>query len=268
MKTFKNYQGFSLIQLIVGISIVLVLSAIVLFGEDAVSRRETAKDVQRAREVESIAKALELYQNDNGALPSDIASANQIYDGQKYVLCSSSATRTCAGQSNTCLLINDADFLKPYLGGSLPIDPGKTSTTDTGYYIARSGDQMIIGACESYGDAITYTVRAKVPTACGNGVVSDDEVCDDGNTVTEGCGVGIAQNNTAGTYCNSDCSAIVTVPWNMVCDYTAWTNDCEFSGVWWTTSDTTGTYCNPTCTVIEPSGQICTSGVGDDIGAF
>lgn len=267
MKNLKNYKGFSLIQLIVGISIILVLAGIVLFGEDAVSRRETAKDVQRAREVEAIAKAFELYQNDNGSLPSDIASANKIYENQKYVLCSSAGTRTCAGQSNTCLVVNDTDFLEPYLGGSLPIDPGKTSTTDTGYYIARNGDQMIIGACQSYGDAISYTVRAKVPEACGNGVVSDDEVCDDGNTVTEGCGVGVPSNDLAGTYCNSDCSAVVTVSTNLVCDYASWSNDCQVGSVWWTNSDTTGTYCNPTCTAIEGTGTMCINNQGD-VGQF
>jgi len=43
---------------------------------------------------------------------------------------------------------------------------------------------------------------------CGNNILEANEVCDDGNTITETCGDGIVQS---GTYCNADCSAELTL---------------------------------------------------------
>lgn len=257
MQFTKNNQAFTLIQLIIGVAIILILGAIVLFGEDTISGREKAKDVKRMQDVTALGKAVELYQNDNNALPPDIAAAINIENNQKFVLCSATASRTCAGQVRTCLAIDDADFLSGYLKGALPIDPNKTATTDTGYYIARSGEQMVIGACSSYsGQDIKYVANAKVPAICGNSLVEDDEVCDDGDRVTEGCGSGTL--DSSGTHCNSTCTATVTLGSSEPCDYSVWSQDCRYQTIWYTNSYVGGpSYCNSTCTVEQPLDITC-----------
>src|SRR3989339_566952 len=259
MGFIKNKQAFTLIQLIVSLSIILILAAIVLFGEDAISRRGKAKDVRRSQDVMALGQAVELYQNDNNVLPPDLAAAINIGTNQKFVLCSAAINRTCDGQIRSCLVLDDKDFLNGYLKGSLPIDPEKTATTDTGYYIARNGDQMVFGACSSYsGGDIEYVARAKVPAQCGNSIIEDDEVCDDGDTVTEGCASGTL--DTAGTHCNSTCTAVVTLGSTEPCDYGAWSNDCKYGGINYTTSDVGGpSYCNITCTVEQSWGITCES---------
>lgn len=251
MKFIKKNQGFTLVQLIVGVAIILILGAIVIFNEDPLARRGTAQDVRRHQDVEAIAKAVELYQNDNDSLPADIVAAQNIDTDQKYVLCSTESTLTCDGQSRTCRVLDDVDFLDNYLGGSLPVDPTKTDTTDTGYYISRNGDQMVFGACESYGgDSISYIVRAKVPPVCGNGIIEGDEACDDGENDCIGstcCGNGDLE--AYGWHCNSTCSENVFQDGNELCDYNPpFTDDCSISGEEFTNSDYGGpSLCNITC---------------------
>ncbi|MFA6307769.1 MAG: hypothetical protein WCS88_00915 [Patescibacteria group bacterium] len=260
MKVVDYNKGFTLVQLIISISIFLVLSAMVLFSLDVTSRNGKAKDTKRWEDVTAIAEAVGLYQIDNNSLPASIAGATYIDTAQKYVLCSTASSLTCDGQSRDCLVIDDADFLGAYLGGSLPVDPEKTDSTDTGYYIARNGDQMLFGACSSYdGTSIEYTARAKVPAVCGNGIIEDNEVCDDSDALTEGCGTSNpAELNTPGTYCNSDCTAEVTTAITELCDYNTWTNDCQLDSVWYTNSDVGGTsWCNVTCNVEQSIGVAC-----------
>jgi hypothetical protein len=71
----------------------------------------------------------------------------------------------------------------------LPVDPNKTSTNDSGYYVSRSQSGAIeIGACETEQGAtdIKILVKAKLPSytspptppTCGNGVLEGSEVCD------------------------------------------------------------------------------------------
>lgn len=73
---------------------------------------------------------------------------------------------------------------------------------------------------------------------CGNGVTEGAEVCDDGNTTSEGCGNGVTE--TADTYCNSTCTAEIVISSNEVCDDGV--NESCGDGI-----VQSGSYCNATC---------------------
>ena len=238
----KNVLGFNLIELIIVVAVAAILMAAIFLNEDPLARVGKAKDAERLQEVESIAKALELYSLDNVGVPGDFASST-IAAGETYVLCSQSATVTCGSQTRPCLVIDDPNYLK-FLN-SLPVDPDKTSAADTGYYITRTASGAIeVGACDTYDPDVNISVvsKAKFPV-CGNGIVDPGEVCDDGNTLKEGCGDGILQN---GTYCKG-CYQVLNLA--EVCDYNAWTQDCYSGGKWYTYSDYgQGDACNNTCT--------------------
>lgn len=242
----KNVLGFNLIQLVIVVAIAAILTAVIFLNEDPLARIGKAKDAERLQDIQSLAKAIEIYGIDQHSLPTDLSSAD-ISLGEILVLCSASGTANCDGVARECLVVDDPNFLK-YLK-SLPVDPDKNDTTDTGYYVTRSASGAVqIGACNAYDQNLNISIvaRATLPapiSTCGNGIVEGAEVCDDGNNIRESCGDGVLQ---VGTYCKGDCSASVNL--NEVCDYNTWSNDCEYEGVQYTISDVgLGDVCNNIC---------------------
>lgn len=161
-------SGFTLIELLVVIFIIAVVAAAALYALNPAKRIGESNDGRRNSDLISLGKALELYTADYGSAPSQLASSG-IAAGQKYVLCSSAAELSCAGQTNDCLVVTDTNFLGQYLP-SLPIDPTKSAVTDTGYYITRSNtNSLVLGACSSYNTSapIQVTSRVNLPAYAG-----------------------------------------------------------------------------------------------------
>lgn len=247
----KNLLGFNLIQLIIVIAIAAILTALAFLNEDPLARVGKAKDAERLQEVQSIVKALELYGLENGSIPSEFASST-LSVGETFVLCSASGTATCGNQTKGCLVVSDPNFLK--LVNTLPVDPNKNNTADTGYYITRTAANAIkVGACDTYDANLDIAVVAKatlpaVVSVCGDGFVEGAEVCDDGNTVTEGCGNGVIES---GTYCRGNCAQTSILA--EICDYEANANTCSESGVTYRYA-VGGDWCKEnTCNVISTS---------------
>jgi|GEM_PF-696638 len=177
----KNSNGFTLIELLVVIFIIAIVAAGVLYALSPARRIGESNDVRRKTELVAIAKAVELYTADHGKAPTELTYAG-IVAGSKYVLCSSAGTLTCAGQTLACRVVDDTDFIGVYLP-SLPIDPSKSATTDTGYYISRSNNNtLVLGSCTSYSStAVQVAAQVNLPTfavSCGDGTIGGSEVCD------------------------------------------------------------------------------------------
>jgi len=146
-----NRKAFTLIELIIVIAIIALIAAAVFVSVNPAKRIGESKDAQRWADTTALTKAVDTYTADNGQLPSDF-STSSIGVGTKVVLCSAASQLTCDGQTNDCMVVDDNDFLGTYIA-SMPIDPDKSDTSDTGYYITRtSGDLISFGACEDYGD--------------------------------------------------------------------------------------------------------------------
>lgn len=78
IKRQKN-NGFSLIELLVVISIIAVLSALLM--ANFMGARERARDAQKISDLESIKTALRMYYNDNQFYPSDFRVIAPDYIG-------------------------------------------------------------------------------------------------------------------------------------------------------------------------------------------
>lgn len=240
-------NGFTLIELIIVVFIISLVAAAIIIAINPAKRIGESNNSRRWADLSSISKAVDLYSADNGGAPS-IFSSSTVAVGMKVVLCDSSATLTCDGDTYGCLVVDDSSFLGSYLP-SLPVDPEKSNASDTGYYMTRESNGAIsFGACSSYGSTdvkvISAISMASYSVTCGDGLVQATEVCDDGDTHTEKCGDGVRDS---GTFCNSTCTAVLTL--DETCDYLTWHNDCYTPSGWYTTTvDGSKTYCNVTCT--------------------
>lgn len=216
-------SGFSMIELMVLIGGIGILLAFTIAYINPLKRIGESRDARRWTDVEMLAQAIELYATDNSQIPSDFSTAVMVVD-KKYVLCSSAGSVTCDGDIHDCLVVDDEDFLI-YIE-SLPIDPSKGDTADTGYYITRKENQgkIAVGACDPYSDTQVIEVisRSALSVGCGNGVleISLGEVCD--SNQTQIC------DNPAGYYSGA---------------YVEDRSTCNIVDGW----------CNATCTGCEPA---------------
>ncbi|MFA6253068.1 MAG: type II secretion system protein [Patescibacteria group bacterium] len=144
-KKYNYSQGFTMLELVIVVSIILVLGAAVTIWIDPVTRIGDAKDAKRRDDVMVLSAAFTDYaQSHKGALPilGEVTT-------EKKVICNtqSGVKLTCDGSTEYCLKIDDTNFFTKNIT-NLPIDPDKSSDSDTGYYIKKdANDNISIGAC-------------------------------------------------------------------------------------------------------------------------
>lgn len=144
-KKYNHSQGFTMLELVIIVSLLLVLGAAVTIWIDPVARIGDAKDAKRRDAVMVLSAAFTDYaQSHKGALPilGEVTT-------EKKVICNtqSGAKLTCDGSTEYCLKIDDASFFTKNIT-NLPIDPDKSVDSDTGYYIKKdANDNISIGAC-------------------------------------------------------------------------------------------------------------------------
>ncbi len=264
----NRQSGFTLIELLVVIFIIAIVAASALYALNPARRIGESNDARRKTELESVARAVELYTADHGSAPTDIAYAG-IVVGSKYVLCSSAGTLTCGSQTLPCRVISSTDFLGTYLP-ALPVDPTKSSTADTGYYVTRSNNNtLILGSCSTYsGNPVEIAARVNLPTyvtACADGIVGGSEVCDYTSTACPNNAsyryTGYAYDGvtcTSSTYaCNTSCNGCI--------NQASCLGTCDSGGVY------SGGYCwyvapddSSSCTAVCSTHGSCTVGTWND----
>lgn len=143
----KFRKGFTLIEILLAISIIAALAAIIIVTLDPVKRFQDARDTQRRADIESIMNAIQRYALDNkGSIPSPgfSTSDQQIGIGWGCELYSGS----CAIGEAHCLEIGDS--LSKYLK-SIPYDTKNGSPEATRYSISMDNETTIITvkACDA-----------------------------------------------------------------------------------------------------------------------
>jgi type II secretion system protein G len=132
MRNCKNKQGFTLLELLVVVTILGILAAVGM-GQYRTSQMK-ARDGQRKSDLSNITRALEMYYNDHGEYPVSNEGEIQIGEGEE-------ATTLPWGSS-----FETADTL--YMK-ALPRDPEAAASGDSDWdycYMSDGGDQFMIFA--------------------------------------------------------------------------------------------------------------------------
>lgn len=154
----KKSLGFTLLELIIVVTIIALLAAATFVAVDPAQRIGDANNAQRWSDVTAVLNAVLTYVVDNnGTYPSAIPSASTsvIGTGADDGACLN-GTDTCTATSvssgvTTCTNLA-TDLVGTYLA-TIPQDPLITTPTAsyTDYYIYRSaGGRITVGACETY----------------------------------------------------------------------------------------------------------------------
>lgn len=94
----KQQQGFTLIELLVVIAIIGLLASVVLLALN--SARARSRDAKRLADVRQVSSAIELYVNDNGALPASLGALVPTYM-PTLPTAPTPADGTCTSTTNT-----------------------------------------------------------------------------------------------------------------------------------------------------------------------
>ena len=111
----KRSSAFTIVELLIVIVVIAILAAITIMAYNGIQSR--ARDSQRAQDIQTIAKALELYYIDKGEYPN-----GTNYTPGSTAINGSWSTTADGSWSNL------ATVLKPYIS-SLPTSPGANSAT-------------------------------------------------------------------------------------------------------------------------------------------
>ena len=119
----KNSSGFTLMEIMVSLSIMALLSGIVISGLDVAKKR--SRMAQRISDLKQIQNSLELYYSNNKIYP--ISSGSAL----------SSECNAWGGLSG----VNVIPGLFPAYSNTMPKDPQMDKTTNTNCYVYRSDGQ-------------------------------------------------------------------------------------------------------------------------------
>lgn len=162
-KSFASQKGFTLIEILIVVSIIAALAVSVFVALNPAQRLKDAKDARRTADVDSILSAVHAAIVDNkGALPTALAGIPVDTDVQLgtglAAACSPVATGGCSVAASTAcvnLMTDAAVDLIPYLK-TMPVSPQSGTTVyadaNTGYAISRDANGIItVKACGTEG---------------------------------------------------------------------------------------------------------------------
>lgn len=147
----KRYEGFSLIEILVVVALIVILSTITIVAINPGKNFRDTRNAQRSSDVNSILNAVTQYTTDGKVLPTGIMACNP--DDWKI----GTPIGTATGNVNLGAILTgtgDADYMV-----SIPIDPSVGNAEDTGYVICTIGTRVQIAAPNAEDDKVIAVKR-------------------------------------------------------------------------------------------------------------
>lgn len=141
-------RGFTLVELLVVIGIIVILFSVIFIAVDPARRFAQARNANRREDVRDLVESVLTYMVDNtGNYPSgldSITTSSQVI-GTATAGCDTTCTATTTLSS--CL-----DLTSALAGGyiaEIPRDPKTGTAANTDYYINRTSDgRVLVGSCD------------------------------------------------------------------------------------------------------------------------
>lgn len=150
----QNNEGFSLIEILLVVSIIAVLSTILITVMNPARQFSKARDMERETDLISILSSVTQYASEHsGSLPDN--------DGDEMID-SFPTTPTCIGSGGGCFDLassgDEGDTIVPVYLPAVPSDPSDGDDSNTGYVIwVDENDRLVASASAETKDSIQIT---------------------------------------------------------------------------------------------------------------
>lgn len=153
----RKKKGFTLVELLVVIGIVVLLFAVTLIAIDPAKRLRQARDAVRRQDTRNILESLQEYVVDNdGDVPAGLDAVDEGDGGEWRQVIGDGGAGGCSGDIGTectdasteddCLSL-EAD-LEPTYFSEIPQDPSGGDEDSTWYYVdLNDTGRITVGAC-------------------------------------------------------------------------------------------------------------------------
>lgn len=240
MGQLKKKKGFTLVELIMVMSVIAVLVSVLYVATKPQKRIGETNDARRKNDAQSIEQAIKVAATDDGESSSALKA---LTEDTAYAIVkpggSTSGTYSCTALGTSLDKVDISSSLLNYLP-VMPIDPDLASdNNETGYYIIRRGSSYDVEPCNTYRLAATTGSKQM----CGDGYCGSTESC---SSCPQDCGVCVQANRSpvvsnAGRYpTNGSSQTVTTISWD------AWTDPDNDVVEYYTQLWKQTTVCTPT----------------------
>lgn len=141
-------QGFTLVELLVVIGIIVILFAVILVAVNPAKRLQQARDAVRQQDTRDLVEAIQEYIVDNDGDLTGLSVDSNAATYEVIGTAASGCDTTCTAQTTAAACVDLSTDLAEYLA-SIPMDPGSGTAANTDYYVnIDANGNVVVGACD------------------------------------------------------------------------------------------------------------------------